>query len=44
MNQIDSISTYYVYDIDAEEVVKRYIPYYRNALQVVMLKIGAFNQ
>lgn len=44
MNEIDSIATFYVYDIDAEEIVKRYIPYYRNALQVVMLKIGAFNQ
>lgn len=35
------ISSFYVYDITGERLVRKYIPYYRNALQIVMQKIGA---
>lgn len=35
-----NISSYYVYDVSAGLVVRRNLPYYRNALQVVLAKIG----
>lgn len=35
-----TIASYYVYDINSGKVLSRYIPYYRNAVQVVMAKIG----
>ena len=35
-----TIASYYVFDISAGKVIRKYLPYYRNALPVVMAKIG----
>jgi len=34
------ISSFYVYDVSAEKVVRSHLPYYRNAMQVVGAKLG----
>lgn len=34
------ISSYYVYDVTAEKIVRANLPYYRNAISVVLAKIG----
>lgn len=36
----DIISTFYVFDVTSGRVLRRYLPYYRNALPIVMAKIG----
>jgi hypothetical protein len=36
----DTISTFYVFDVTSGRVLRRYLPYYRNALPIVMAKIG----
>lgn len=38
--QKDTISTFYVFDVTSGRVLRRYLPYYRNALPIVMAKIG----
>lgn len=35
-----TVASYYVYDINAGRILRRYIPYYRNALQVAMAKLN----
>lgn len=36
----DTISTFYVFDVTSGRVLRRYLPYYRNTLPIVMAKIG----
>lgn len=42
--QVESIASYYVYDVTAEKIIRKYIPYYRNAVQTVLQKIGTFGE
>ena len=35
-----SIASYYVFDVTAGKVLRKYLPYYRNTLPIVMAKIG----
>lgn len=37
-----TISSFYVFDVDGGHLIRKYIPYYRNAIQTVMTKIGTF--
>lgn len=37
-----TISTFYVFDVTAGVLVRKYIPYYRNALQIAVAKLSAF--
>lgn len=34
------ISSYYVYDVTAKQSIRRNLPYYRNAITIIMAKIG----
>lgn len=35
------ISSFYVYDITSERLIRKYVPYYRNAMQTVMQKLSS---
>lgn len=37
-----SITSFYVYDVDGRRLIRAHLPYYRNAMQVIMAKIAAF--
>lgn len=39
-NPKTTISSYYVFDVTAGITIRRNLPYYRNAIQVIMAKIG----
>lgn len=39
-NKKKTIASFYVFDITSGKVLRRYLPYYRNTLPVVMAKIG----
>lgn len=39
-NPSRNISSYYIYDVTAGLIVRRNLPYYRNAIQTVLAKIG----
>lgn len=39
-NPQKTISSFYVYDVTAQKLVRANLPYYRNAVQVVLAKIG----
>lgn len=37
-----TISTFYVFDVTAGVLIRKYIPYYRNAIQVAVTKLSAY--
>lgn len=42
-NMGKTISSFYLYDVTSGKIIRKYIPYYRNAEQLVIQKIGVGN-
>mgnify|MGYP006143563535 CR=1 FL=1 len=40
LRDLNTISSFYVFDVTSGKLLKKYIPYYRNAMTVVLAKIG----
>lgn len=38
-----TISSFYLYDVTSEKLIRKWIPYYRNAEQLILQKIGVFD-